>query len=114
MNAPTHSSDALLEEYKTWRKLKKIDLKVGQNSVQRKSNRLGNYFYAVSDESTSGETCFVFYQGILHHRAAGYQAAPPNTSGGSISGYSCVNSKDVTAQELSEKMLSALDTLRRR
>lgn len=56
-----------------WKKLSPSGVTVDETDIQRDTNVLGNFFYALSDKNTSGKLCFVYFQAVKAASPPGYE-----------------------------------------
>ncbi len=108
-----HDPKVLIDEIPNWPYLKDMGLSISQSDVIMDVNRIGKYFYAVSDKNTYGQVCFVFHQALPKYTEAGYQDTP-GTSGGLIAGYDCGDKGSITVDEMKSLMFPIIEGLQMR
>ena len=113
MMASTHDSEIIRDMYRNWQKLKRINFEIPNNEIQFGVNKIGKYFYAASEKTSTGQTCFIYHQAFPEDLGAQY-FHEKNASSGFISGYECAPTKRFSAEQLTERMLPFVENLRMR
>ena len=104
-----------LEKYALsgWKHLKGIGLRLDEGDVQMGANKVGKYFYAVSDRNTAGQVCFVYFQALPLNTVGSYRDVP-GASGGSMTAFDCRSARRITVAEMKAQMVLFVENIRMR
>lgn len=93
-----------------WKYLKKIGLRLEQDEVEMGINKVGKYFYAVSDRNTAAQVCFVFYQALPLEVVGNYQDVH-GASGGEMSAFECQPVRTISIERMKALMVSFVENI---
>ena len=100
LNRYRNDASGLLTELETWDYLQEIDLQISGGDIDRRGNRVGTYFLAVSNRNNIDKICIFFRQGI------GIQTAGSSPRAfGEMSGYDCRGKDDISESDLRAKYM---------
>ncbi|MBT3359711.1 MAG: hypothetical protein HN403_08800 [Rhodospirillales bacterium] len=106
-----HDKSLLIKACDRWKHLKEIGLKISDSQVKRGVNPVGNYFYAVSDQNSGDQTCFVYHQGLPFNVQSGY-ADERGVAGGILSAYECQPKTRISVAQLEPLMVPFVEGVR--
>ncbi|MCZ6764951.1 MAG: hypothetical protein O7C63_08475 [Alphaproteobacteria bacterium] len=100
----------LVAQFVFWRELVERGIAFERDDIKRGENRIGPYFFAVSDRTIDGETCLFFRQG-LPVKIVGSVTKDDDAVRGEISGYDCRTGDRLTPNGLEILVRPMIDAL---
>lgn len=101
----------LIESCEDWKHLKEIGLIIPESQIKSGVNKVGNYFYAVSDQNSGNQVCFVFHQGLPFNVQSGY-ADERDVAGGLLSAYECQPKTKISVAQMEQLMVPFVEGVR--
>jgi tetratricopeptide (TPR) repeat protein len=105
-------ASGLFEEFENWDVLRNAGVVLSDENVERKANRIGNYFYVFSDRNDDGLVCVFFRQAFPVFPTGEYVVPSADHAGGEISAFECDEaSGDVAEENLRQHIVTFLEAL---